>query len=206
MSRRDAITDAAMQLVAESGAHALTHRRIDRRLGLPDGTTSNYARTRRDLVTMVIRRVADVARLREEPGQPPATVEEATHQLRAAFEVAVSRGVDTRARMALTIDCLADTELHELLTTASPVRAKLLAEAHQILTALGVADPEARAIDLIAVMNGLLYDRLIGNGVKGRAADPTAVLTAWLVGVGARSGCTSGAPPDARPTCPPNAP
>lgn len=186
MSRRDAITEAAMELVAESGAHALTHRRIDRRLGLPDGTTSNYARTRRDLVTMVIRRVADVARLREEPDPPPATVEDAVHQLRAAFEVAVSRGVDTRARMALTIDCLADVELHELLTTASPVRAKLLTEATHILTALGVADPAARAIDLIAVMNGLLYDRLIGNGVRGQAADPGAVLTAWLVGVGAQ--------------------
>ena len=35
-------------------------------------------------------------------------------------------------------------------------------------------------------MNGLLYDRLVGNGVRGTPADATAVLTAWLKGLGAR--------------------
>ena len=41
-------------------------------------------------------------------------------------------------------------------------------------------------VDLIAVMNGLLYDRLVGNGVRGTPADATSVLTAWLTGLGAR--------------------
>jgi AcrR family transcriptional regulator len=185
MSRREAIAEAAVDLVAERGAHALTHRRIDRRLDLPAGTTSNYARTRRDLVAMVIQRVADVAHLRERPGPAPADVAEAVEQLREAFEAAVRRGTDTRARMALTIDCLPDPELHELLTTKSPVRTKLLVEARTILSALDVPDPDARAVDFIAVMNGLLYDRLIGNGVRGTPADATAVLTAWLTGSGA---------------------
>ena len=186
MDRRDAIGATAVELVAEGGAHALTHRKIDRRLGLPEGTTSNYARTRRDLVRMVIDRVAEIANLRP-PAQPlPTTVSDAVAQLVPAFEQTVARGVDTRARMALSIDCLSDPELHELLTTSSPVRAKLLAEAAEMFAALGMPDPAARAVDFIGVMNGLLYDRLIGNGVRGTPVDAAAVITAWLTGAGAR--------------------
>jgi AcrR family transcriptional regulator len=186
MDRRELIQQAAVELVAEGGAHALTHRRIDRRLGLPEGTTSNYARTRRELVRLVIDRVADIANLRPETQPMPRTVTEAVAQLVPAFEETVARGVDTRARMALSIDCLSDPELHELLTTSSPVREKLLAEATATLTSLGVAEPQARAVDFIAVMNGLLYDRLVGNGVRGAPADAAAILTAWLTGQGAR--------------------
>ena len=54
------------------------------------------------------------------------------------------------------------------------------------MTALGVPDPDRRAVGFITIMNGLLYDRLVGNGVRGAPADAEHVLRAWLVGVGAR--------------------
>jgi AcrR family transcriptional regulator len=186
MDRREAIAVAAVELVAEGGTHALTHRRIDRRLGLPEGTTSNYARNRRSLVRLVIDQIAAVADLRGGDRPLPTTVDEAVDQLVAAFETTVARGTDTRARMALSIDCLQDPELHELLTTESPVRAKLVVEAERMLAGLGVPEPERRAIDFIGIMNGLLYDRLVGNGVRGVRVDAADVLTAWLTGVGAR--------------------
>lgn len=186
MTRIEEIATAAIELVAEGGSHALSHRRIDRRLGWPEGTTSNYARTRRDLVLIVIERVAEIANLRPELSAPPATIEEAVEQLVDAFQGTVARGSDTRARMAMSIACLQDPELHALLTNHSPVRVKLMAEARTILDALGVAHPQERAIDFIAIMNGLLYDRLIGNGVRGTPADARAILTAWLTGLGAR--------------------
>lgn len=187
MDRREAIAKAAVELVADGGSHTLTHRRIDRRLGWPEGTTSNYARSRRELVMLVIDRVAQLASLRDLTSPVPSTVPEAVEQLVAAFEAVAARGSDTRARMALTIDCLHDPELHELLTTSSPVRAKLMDQAQTLLAALGVPHPDRRAIDFIAIMNGLLYDRLIGNGVRGVPADAREVLQAWLTGVGARS-------------------
>lgn len=183
MGRRDDIAQAAMELVADGGSHALTHRRIDRRLGLPEGTTSNYARTRRDLVMMVVQRIADVAQLRPLDAAMPGTIAEAVEQLATAFEETVARGVDIRARMALSIDCLNDPDLHALLTTESPVRATMLDQARGLLDRLGVPDSEQRAVDFIGVMNGLLYDRLVGNGVRGTPVDAPAVLTAWLTGV-----------------------
>lgn len=186
MDRRTAIAVAAVELVAEGGGHALTHRSVDRRLGLPEGTTSNYARNRRALVRMVIDQVAAIADLRGGNPPLPTTVRQAVRQLVAALEITVARGTDTRARMALSIDCVHDAELHELLTTKSPVRAKLVAEAREMLTSLGVPHPDRRAVDFIGIMNGLLYDRLVGNGVRGVKVDASNVLTAWLIGVGAR--------------------
>jgi hypothetical protein len=135
---------------------------------------------------MVIDRVAAIADLRGGNPPLPRTVSQAVEQLVPALEATIARGVDTRARMALSIDCLQDPELHELLTTQSPVRGKLLDEAEQMLTSLGVPDPDRRAIDFIGIMNGLLYDRLVGNGVRGAQVDAAAVLTAWLTGVGGR--------------------
>lgn len=183
MARRDDIAQAAMELVAEGGSHALTHRRIDRRLGLPEGTTSNYARTRRDLVMMVIQRIAGIAHLRPPQAPPPRSIDEAVEQLTAAFEEVAGRGVDIRARMALQIDSWADPDLHALLTTESPVRATVLGQARQTLRHLGVPDVDQRAIDLIGIMNGLFYDRLIGYGLRGTPVDAAAVLKAWLIGV-----------------------
>lgn len=187
MSRRDDIAQAAMELVAEGGGHALTHRRIDRRLGLPEGTTSNYARSRRDLVLMVAQRIADIAHLRPPEAPPARSVEEAVEQLVVAFEEVVARGVDTRARLALTIDGIGDPELHAMLTTESPIRATILEQATRLLGQLGVADVEQRAVDMVGVMNGLFYDRLVGTGLRGTRVDAAAVLRAWLVGVGART-------------------
>ncbi|HLR28806.1 MAG TPA: hypothetical protein VK086_08940 [Ruania sp.] len=183
MTRRDEVAQAAMELVAEGGSRALTHRRIDRRLGFPEGTTSNYARTRRDLVMMVAQHIASIANLRDPAAPPPRTVEEAVEQLVIAFEKVAARGTDIRARMALTIDCQDDPELYALLTTDSPVRATITQQARELLDDLGVMNSEQRAIDLIALMNGLFYDRLIGYGVRGMPADPAAVLRAWLTGL-----------------------
>lgn len=183
MARRDDIAQAAMELVAESGTHALTHRRIDRRLDLPEGTTSNYARTRRELMLMVVHQVADIAYVRPPDAPMPRTISEAVDQLTAAFDVVVARGVDTRARMALSVDSLQDPELHALLTTDSPVRATVLDQSRRLLDALNVPEVEQRAVDLIGILNGLFYDRLIGHGVHGTRVDAAAVLRSWLAGV-----------------------
>ncbi|WIY83952.1 TetR/AcrR family transcriptional regulator [Propionimicrobium sp. PCR01-08-3] len=187
MSRRQDIASAAIELVAEGGSHALTHRKIDRRLGLPQGTTSNYAKTRRALVRMVVDEIAALADIRGGDQRAlPTTVAEAVDQLVPALDATIERGVDTRARMALSIDYLQDDELHRLLTTDSPVRTKLLTETERMLTSLGVPEPDRRAVDFIGIMNGLLYDRLAGNGVRGEQVDARNVLTAWLTGIGGR--------------------
>ena len=61
--RKDLITDAAIALVAEQGMRGLTHRAVDRRAGLPEGSTSAYFRTRKALVEGFVERLASQERI-----------------------------------------------------------------------------------------------------------------------------------------------
>lgn len=66
--RRARIADAALDLLAGEGARGLTHRAVDARLRLPDGSTSYYFRTRAALLLAAAERLveldtADLARL-----------------------------------------------------------------------------------------------------------------------------------------------
>jgi len=56
--RRDALADAAIQILGTAGIHKLSHRSVDERAGLPHGTAANYFPTRDDLLTAAARRVA----------------------------------------------------------------------------------------------------------------------------------------------------
>jgi AcrR family transcriptional regulator len=58
-ARADLIADAALALLAERGMRGLTHRAVDETAGLPQGSTSNYARTRQALLEAAVRRLAD---------------------------------------------------------------------------------------------------------------------------------------------------
>ncbi|MFJ8294296.1 TetR/AcrR family transcriptional regulator [Streptomyces sp. NPDC094447] len=55
-SRADRIGDAALDLLVERGMRGLTHRAVDERAGLPQGSTSNHARTRQALLETAVRR------------------------------------------------------------------------------------------------------------------------------------------------------
>ncbi|MET0896463.1 MAG: TetR family transcriptional regulator [Mycobacterium sp.] len=58
--RRRELCDAAIEVLALHGSRGLSHQRVDRHAGLPDGTTSYYFRTRAALVQAVGMRVADI--------------------------------------------------------------------------------------------------------------------------------------------------
>lgn len=57
--RRDALADAGLAVLADEGARGLTHRAVDRRAGVPAGTTSNYFRTRDALVQALVARIGE---------------------------------------------------------------------------------------------------------------------------------------------------
>src|SRR5947208_1230709 len=57
--RADLVADTALALLAERGMRGLTHRAIDEAAGLPQGSTSNLARTRQALLELAVRRHAE---------------------------------------------------------------------------------------------------------------------------------------------------
>ena len=56
--RRRQLVEAALHVVAEHGLRGLTHRAVDRRAGLPEGSCSAYLRTRRALQGALTEHVA----------------------------------------------------------------------------------------------------------------------------------------------------
>jgi DNA-binding transcriptional regulator YbjK len=57
--RRRRLLDAALHVIADDGLRGLTHRAVDRRAGLPEGSCSAYLRTRQALQAALTEYVAD---------------------------------------------------------------------------------------------------------------------------------------------------
>ncbi|TCN54946.1 hypothetical protein EV641_104211 [Rhodococcus sp. SMB37] len=168
-SRRDLICDAALDLVAEGGNHALTHRGIDTRLELARGSTSYYYRTRHSLVSAAI---AHLTRRSSEsfraalPAVPLRTVEEASALITDQLEtLIVDRRRDVLARYSLAVDASGDDELRAALASCLFSRPA----ATVLMDSLGAGDPDGAARDLITLLEGVVFDLTYGS--RALAAD-----------------------------------
>lgn len=155
--RRTAIAEAALDLAAESGTHAVTHAAVDRRLGLAKGSTSYYCRTRQSLIDsateQLVQRSRDAfAELLREDGNPVDVI------TRYVLELLATRGRDVRARYALVTAAPsgeAGADLSACFFSASAAQA--------LMTSRGAADPAGEAVDLITVLEGLLFTYIAGH-------------------------------------------
>ena len=127
--RRRDLCDAAIQLLADDGAKGLSHLKVDRKAGVPDGTTSFYFRTRSALLRAVAERSAelDLAEAAGRRGQfrwPAATLAVALSQvvIQAGSEPQLYR---TRARYELTMQATRDPALAAILQQATDEFTKL---------------------------------------------------------------------------------
>lgn len=184
--RRDLIADAVLDIVATDGIRALTHRAVDRHLDLPLGSTSYYFRTRRDLMAAAVEHLTAVSR-RDFAGGSVAPTRELPERttLAAAIAAAVdttlaTRGRDLRARYALALEMLHDKDIQSGLAKcffSVPLATDLVA-------GLGSDDPAADAASLVALLEGLVLDRVVGAGaVTGPPPGTTESVSAIAAGV-----------------------
>ena len=181
VGRREQIADAGIRILASRGVRAFTHLAIDRELGLPDGSTSYYTRTRRDLITLVVERLA--ARTTDDLAKR-AAAEELTPQAVASMVVAglddtMRRADDHRARLVLLLECRDDPELQAALATRLAVRDSFIARAAAMLQRLGIDQPEQHAQDLADLVDGMLMQRII----RTAPANEEAIISAYLQGL-----------------------
>ncbi|QDY75735.1 TetR/AcrR family transcriptional regulator [Streptomyces qinzhouensis] len=163
-TRAELIADTALRLLAERGMRGLTHRAVDEVAGLPQGSTSNGARTRLALLELAVRRLAE----REEavlglPGFPgPGSGPEAFAE---AMALAVHRYLTRHrplvvARYELALEATRRPELRAVYDAAgSRLRAPLIA----LMTAAGSLAPERHALSLIAWADGLMFTCAAGS-------------------------------------------
>jgi DNA-binding transcriptional regulator YbjK len=167
--RRRQLLDAALHVLADEGLKGLTHRAVDRRAGLPEGSCSAYLRTRRALQAALAEDVAerligDVDRLADElaAAADPDSVDAAL----TLFQ----RWLDQRellvARLELTMAASRDPELADLLAAQ---RARLIELVERIMTATGKEHGAARAETLVASYDGVLLAALLKPAAERRA-------------------------------------
>lgn len=177
-SRPELIADTALALLAERGMRGLTHRAVDAAAGLPQGSTSNLARTRAALLETAVRRLAvREARVFSAETPPPAVgagsavgtgvgTGPGPDGLAALLATALHRSVTTardltRARLELALEATRRPELRAVYDTAGRTFRDQL---EGMLRSVGSAHPERHARSLIAWCEGVLFHSVAGAG------------------------------------------
>ena len=168
--RRRQLVEAALHVVAEHGLRGLTHRAVDKRAGLPEGSCSAYLRTRRALQGALTEHVAgtlagDVDLLTEDLRSCPPGDDRGVELTGRLFR----RWLDERelllARVELSLEASRDPELAALLATW---RARLVAAVAGLMAARGRAQSDVRAEALVASFDGILFAALLKPDAQQR--------------------------------------
>lgn len=157
-SLRDQALDAAIELLGAQGLKALTHRRVDQRANLPQGSTSNYFRTRDAL----LRGVADAILEREISGMRAAFAPRSAEELLEALVSLLERTTEdqrtlTTARLVLFMEASHNPALRESLGRG---RTALEAALQGALRELGATDTVASTRAVMACAEGLILHRV----------------------------------------------
>ena len=151
------IGDAAIEVIAAEGMRGLTHRAVDRAAGLPDGSTSYYARTRLALLELTADRM--VALDEAEIAPPPGKLAEF---LGAVVHRSITAG---RTRMLARYEfALESVRRPELRARYDAGGRELRRRCAEILAAVGSSTPETDTRTVLGWMDGSIFDALAGSG------------------------------------------
>ncbi|WKN56032.1 TetR family transcriptional regulator [Rhodococcus opacus] len=175
--KREQVLDAAIALLGTKGVRALTHRGVDELAGMPQGSTSNYFRSRGALLEGIVTRL--VERDREDwqkfaQLRPAGT--DALVEALVAF-VSFSTGPDrvrTSARYALFVEASVTPGLDAKIGSA---RRALVEWGAEMLELVGSRNPASDAVVVTDYLDGVILHQLT---VPDLDFDPTAGITAVL--------------------------
>ena len=163
--RRAAIADAALAVLEAEGGRGLTHRAVDRRAGLPQGSTSNYFQTRGALLTAALHRLVEL----EQPlvRAMEALVPDGPYEAHRAAELVAGqlRTWITPGRAGLAVAryelFLEARRRPQFQIALDEVRREYLLLAEQLLPTAGCRDPHRHAPQLLALLDGLVLNQLL---------------------------------------------
>ncbi|MEU4066367.1 TetR family transcriptional regulator [Streptomyces wedmorensis] len=186
--RRAAIADSGIRIIAREGVRALTHRAVDREAGIPQGSTSYYAKTRHALLELIVNALADrsmadatdlatALNAKSDDGNP-LDIAELAASIAGLVETLAARRDDMRARYALLLELDDAPALRHKLTTRSEVHALTRQVTATALARAGLPDSDDRVEELIALTDALLFHRTAIN----ETTPLESILTAYLRG------------------------
>jgi DNA-binding transcriptional regulator YbjK len=164
------IADAAIALLGELGSRGLTHRAVDAQAGLPPGSTSAYCRSRIDLLSVALKRHAelDLADLDSDarqwmsaPGEMDAFVDALVARIQAWLLP------DNRQRLVARFELfLIASRTPELGDVVARQREQFFQRTLAALQHLKVPDPIHATPALMAMVDAVLFGQI------GRQAPP----------------------------------
>ncbi|MFI6685100.1 TetR/AcrR family transcriptional regulator [Streptomyces sp. NPDC050485] len=163
-SRAELIADTALALLVERGMRGLTHRAVDEVAGLPQGSTSNQARTRQALLEAAVRRQAEREARVLIPAELPVPGG-GIEDLAAALARALHRHLTGHrellvSRYELALEATRRPELRAYYDAAGrQFREPLVA----LMKAAGSRAPERHALSLISWSEGLMFSCTAGS-------------------------------------------
>jgi DNA-binding transcriptional regulator YbjK len=174
-NRRAVIADAVLQTLARSGSRGLTHRAVDRAAGLPLGSTSYYLRSRADLLTAAVDRLAELDAAAVAPAGGGAL---AVDLARVVDRLLTSDRERLLARYELALESARRPELRDLMAAGTRrVRDSVAGR----LADQGVADARELADTVLALVDGLLLAELTGSQGRRRSRSELAAALSRLV-------------------------
>lgn len=177
--RRDRLADAGLTVLARDGARGVTYRAVEREAGLPAGTTSNYFRSRDELMAALAARIyerlaPDPAFLAEAAERPPDTRRMATYM--ADIHARLTQGRDLfLALLELRLEAARRPALAPLLTQVVHDHYELDVAFHEAAGLPGGRD-EIRLLHL--AMTGLMVELLTTPTALG-ITDPAATVATF---------------------------
>lgn len=161
--RRALLADAALDVLGTEGARALTHRRVDRAAGVPDGSTSNVFRSREDLLLGALDRLIEIEIGAALVAPTPAATDPAGDgaELLAAL-ITMWAAPEHRPRLSARFELLIEaTRRPNFQPPLLERRHEIITAVEQLLTAAGRDAPRLRATSLVAWVDGLLLHHLL---------------------------------------------
>lgn len=158
-SVRERVLDAAITLLGTQGLRSLTHARIDTQAGVPNGSTSNYFRTRAALLEGVVDWMYEVESPSIAAAYSPGTPAELAAALTDLFGLMTGpdHRVITMARLVLLLEAGHDPVVSEALARGRTMMEQTVIPA---VGGLGAADPVVAAQALSACFEGLFLQKL----------------------------------------------
>jgi DNA-binding transcriptional regulator YbjK len=146
--RRNALADAAIEVLGTSGIHKLSHRAVDERADLPTGTAANYFPRRDDLLAAAAERVAELHIAEMTAADRGASLYDAATRHRTRYLAAYELALESTRQPALA-GAMARLGGGAMETTLAEHRA------------LGLTTTPSQVLELIALYNGTLLTLVV---------------------------------------------
>jgi DNA-binding transcriptional regulator YbjK len=177
--RRRHIARTALHVLATAGGRGLTHRAVDAAAEVPAGSTSYYFRTRAALLNACLEDLVEQDLAELDVMQPLLTADD-PEVLAGAIADMVLHGLTAGrerhlARYELSLESLRRPDVAEVLQSGGrQIRGRVT----EVLADLGAPGAEERADWLVACIDGILFDRLVGANRDARPSREELVVMA----------------------------